>query len=149
MSYQCFKISQTLPVIKKLEKVKTIISELINEKKNKIDPFPISESEKRNITKELNKKIILVSNKYNIIHNKLYNIINILNTCECCIRNEVKCEGTPMCLSSKENEEIWGDMDEIINKINDFYDEVETKLVIELNLCLFKLNRIKKINYLK
>ena len=148
MIYQCFKISQTLIIIKKLDKIKNIINDVINEKKNKIDQFPISEFDKKNIIKDLNKKISLFRNKYNIIHNKLYNIINTVNSCECCIRNDIRCEGESMCLTPEENEEIWSDMDYIYEKITNFYDEVETKLVIELNLCLFKLNQIKKINYL-
>ena len=148
MTYPCFKLSQTLSVVKKLDKIKIIINEIIDEKRHKIDSFSISDLEKKNITKELNKKISLIRNKYNIIHNKLYNIINVINSCDCCINDNMKCEGGDMCLSQKENEEIWKEMDSMFEKISNFYDEIETKLVIELNLCLFKLNRIKKLNYL-
>ena len=148
MTYQCFKISQTITVVKKLYKIKNIINNIIEERNNKIKGVAINELEKKKIVKDLDKKIQLTKNKYNIIHNKLYNIINILYSCECCINDDLKCSTESMCLKPKQNEEIWTDMDILFNKITNFYEEVESKLVIELNLCLYKINSIKKINYL-
>ena len=148
MSYECFKISQAITVVNKLNKIKNIINATIRERGEKVDILSINELEKKKITKELDKKLTLVKNKYNIIHDKLYNIINILTSCECCVRNDMKCQGGVMCLKPKENEEIWIEMDSLFDKIINFYEEVETKLVIELELCLFKINRIKKISYL-
>ena len=148
MTYQCFKISQTISVVKKLNKIKNIINDTIRERLDKVDILPINELEKKKITKELDKKLSLVKNKYNIIHNKLYDIINILMTCECCVRNDMVCNGGSMCLKPKENEEIWIEMDSLFDKIINFYEEVETKLVIELELCLYKINKIRKISYL-
>ena len=148
MSYECFKISQTITMVKKLNKIKNIINTTIRERLDRVDILPINELEKKKITKELDKKLTLVKNKYNIIHEKLYNIINILMSCECCVRNDMICKGGIMCLKPKENEEIWIEMDSLFDKIINFYEEVETKLVIELELCLHKINKIKKISYL-
>ena len=135
-------------MVKKLNKIKTLINETIQERSNKIDTIHVNEVEKKKITKELDKKLSLLKNKYNIIHNKLYDIINIIVKCECCIRDDVICNGELLCLKKKDNEEIWKNMDELFDKIENFYNEVETKLIMELELCLFRLNKIKKINYL-
>ena len=53
-----------------------------------------------------------------------------------------------MCLNKKDNDEIWEKMDDLFDKIENFYIEVETKLILEIELCLFRLNKIKKIDYL-
>ena len=148
MSYQCFKIIKCLPLIKKLHKIKNLINDTILEKNKKINPLKINEEEKNKITKELNKKLSLFKTKYNIIHNKLYDIINIMVKCECCIRDDMECKGSMMCLKENDNEEIWKEMDYLIDKIEIFYNEVETKLILELELCLFRINKIKKIDYL-
>ena len=148
MTYQCFKISQSITMVKKLNKIKNIINTTIRERLDKVDVLPINELEKKKITKELDKKLTLLKNKYNTIHNKLYDIINILITCECCVRDDMTCNGGVMCLKPKENEEIWIEMDSLFDKIINFYEEVETKLVIELELCLYRINKIRKISYL-
>ena len=148
MRYECFKISQAITIVKKLNKIKNIINYVIREKSNRIDPLSINELEKKKITKDLDKKLTQVKNKYKIIHDKLYNIINLLTECECCVRKDMKCQGGVMCLKPKDNEEIWLEMDGLFDKVINFYDEVETKLVIEIELCLYRVNKIKKINYL-
>ena len=148
MIYQCFKISQAIPVIKKLNDIKNLINDVIKERREKIDSISINDLEKKKLTKELDKKITQVKIKYNIIHNKLYDIIDLLEKCECCVRGNINCEGDSMCLKPKNNEEIWFEMDTLFEKERVFYEEVETKLVMELNLCLFRLNKIRKISYL-
>ena len=148
MTYQCFKISQCISMIKKLNKIKNLINNTILERNNKINSIRINEDEKKKITGELDKRINLGKNKYNIIHNKLYDIINNLVKCECCIRDDMICNGGLMCLKENDNEEIWKEMDSIFDKIENFYLEIETKLILELELCLFRLNKIKKIDYL-
>ena len=75
MTYQCFKISQTISVVKKLNKIKNIINDTIRERIDKVDVLPINELEKKKITKELDKKLSLVKNKYNIIHKTNYMIL--------------------------------------------------------------------------
>ena len=89
MSYQCFKISQVIPVVKKLNKIKNLINLTIQERTNKVNVLRINEEEKKKITKELDKKLSLTKNKYNIIHNKLYDIINTIVKCECSIRDDM------------------------------------------------------------
>ena len=149
MSYQCFKISQAIPVVKKLNIIKNLINQTIQERTNKIEKIWINDEEKKKkITKELDKKLSLLKNKYNIIHNKLYDIINIIVKCECCIRDDIICNGDSLCLDKKDNEKIWENMDDLFDKIENFYNEVESKLIMELELCLFRINKIKKINYL-
>ena len=122
MTYQCFKISQTISLVKKLNKIKTLINETIQERSNKIDSLHINEVEKKKITKELDKKLSLIKNKYNIIHNKLYDIINIIVKCECCIRDDMICNGGSMCLNENENEKVWENMDWLFDKIENFYN---------------------------
>ena len=90
----------------------------------------------------------MIKNKYNIIHNKLYDIINTIVKCECCVRDDMICNGGSMCLNKNDNEKVWENMDLLFDKIENFYNEIETKLVLELELCLFRLNKIKKIDYL-
>ena len=68
--------------------------------------------------------------------------------CECCVRDDMICNGGAMCLKPKENEEIWIEMDNLFDKIVNFYNEVETKLVIKSDLCLYRINKIRKISYL-
>ena len=148
MNYQCFKISQTITLIKKLNKIKTLINQTIKERASKINSIKINEDEKKKLTKELDKKISQFKVKYNIIHNKLYDIINTIVKCECCVRDDMICNGGLMCLNEKDNEEIWKNMDILFDKIENFYNEIETKLILELELCLFRLNKIKKIDYL-
>ena len=148
MAYQCFKISQCLSLIKKLHKIKNLINDCIIERNKKINLVKINEEEKNKITKNLDKTISLFRTKYNIIHNKLYDIINVIVKCECCIRDDMVCNGGIMCLKENDNEEIWKEMDYLIDKIEIFYNDVETKLILELELCLFRLNKIKKTDYL-
>ena len=148
MSYQCFKISQSISLIKKLHKIKNLINDSILERNKKINSLKINEEEKNKITKDLDKKLSQFKVKYNIIHNKLYDIINIIVKCECCNRDDMNCNGGLMCLKENDNEEIWKGMDLLIDKIENFYIDVETKLILELELCLFRINKIKKIDYL-
>ena len=147
MANQCFKISQAISIIKKLNDIKTLINDVIKERREKIDSLSINDPEKKKITKELDRKITNIKIKYNIIHNKLYDIIDVLSKCECCIKEE-ECKGESLCLKQNDNDEIWFEMDTLFEKVRLFYEEVETKLVTELNLCLFRLNKIKKISYL-
>ena len=135
-------------MIKKLNKIKNLINLTIQERTNKINSLRISDEEKKKITKELDKKLSQTKVKYNIIHNKLYDIINTIVKCECCNRDDLVCNGGLMCLKENDNEEIWKNMDILFDKIENFYNEIETKLVLELELCLFRLNKIKKIDYL-
>ena len=57
-------------MVKKMNKIKNIINNTIRERLDKVDVLPINELEKKKITKELDKKLLLVKNKYNIIQNK-------------------------------------------------------------------------------
>ena len=135
-------------MVKKSNKIKKLINDTIQERLNKVETIHVNEVEKKKITREFDKKLTLLKNKYNIIHDKLYDIINIIVKCECCIRDDMICKGGSMCLNEKDNEKIWENMDELFDKIENFYNEIETKLVMELELCLFRLNKIRKINYL-
>ena len=148
MTYQCFKITQSISLIKKLHKIKNLINDSILERNKKISLIKINEEEKNKITRDLDKALSLFKTKYNIIHNKLYDIINIIIKCECCVRDDMICNGGIMCLKENDNEGIWKEMDYLIDKIGNFYNDVETKLILELELCLFRINKIKKIDYL-
>ena len=148
MDYPCYKIRETINEVKNLNKIKNIINQTLQERNNKIRLIKINEEEKKKITKDLDKNISQAKVKYNIIHNKLYDIINILVKNECAMDENNLCEKGLKCLKKKDNEEIWNGMDYLISKIQEYYIEVETKLVLELELCLFKINKIKKIDYL-
>ena len=137
-----------MSLIKKLHKIKNLINDCIIEKNKKINLIKINEEEKNKITKNLDKAISLFKTRYNIIHNKLYDIINVIIKCECCINDNMICNKGVICLKENYNEEIWEKMDYLIDKIENFYNDVETKLILELELCLFRFNKIKKTDYL-
>ena len=134
MANTCYKLSYLVNPIKDLNEIKNIINSLTEERREKDEKY----------FKDFDKNFKVLKNKYNIIHNKLYNIIFVVMTSECCL-SEKLCEvGKIGCLSEKDNNLVYSEMRKLRSKIYRFYDEVETKLVAEFNLCLFK----NKINYL-
>ena len=146
--FSCLKVKNLDYLIVQLYKIKKIINNSIREKKEKIDPLAVNELEKKKITKELNRKLALIINKYNIIHNKLYHILDLISNYECSIDKRNNCEKNNFCINSKENEELWLELDGINEKINSFYYEIKVSLISETELCLFRINKIKKISYL-
>ena len=147
MDYPCYKIRDIINEIKTLNHIKNLINQTIKERKQKINLIKINEEEKKKITKELDKNISQAKVKYNIIHNQLYNTINVMVKSECCVKDDMICNGGVMCLAKKDNEEIWNLMNSLIEQIQEFYIAIETKLILELELCLFRINKIKKIDY--
>ena len=148
MYYPCYKIRDCISEIKKLNKIKNLINLTIQERNGKIKSLKINEEEKKKLTKELDKNISQTRVKYNIIHNKLYDIIGTLGKYGCALDENHLCEKGLTCLSEEDNKEVWDGMDSLISNIEEYYIEVETKLILELELCLFRLNKIKKIDYL-
>ena len=148
MFYPCYKIRECISEIKKLNKIENLINQTIQERNGKINSLKINEEEKKKATKDLDKNISQSRVKYNIIHNKLYDIINTLVKYGCALDENTLCEKGLTCLSEEDNKEVWDGMDYLITKIDEYYIEVETKLILELELCLFRLNKIKKVDYL-
>ena len=92
-------------------------------------------------------KLKLTKKKYVLLHNKLYNVIEILLTCKCCKDSNEKCNKESHCLKEKDNKKVWEIVDELHNEIQDFYDEIEHSLVVETEICFHRLNKIKKIKF--
>ena len=148
MDYPCYKIRDIINEIKTLNNIKNLINQTIKERKQKINLIKINEEEKKKITKDLDKNISQAKVKYNIIHNQLYATINIMVKSECCVKDDMICNSGVMCLARKDNDEIWSLMNSLIEQIQGFYIAIETKLILELELCLFRINKIKKIDYI-
>ena len=146
--FSCLKVTNLGSLMINLFKIKTLINKCLRQKKEKIDTLDINEVEKLKIIKELNKKLNLVTNKYNIIHNKLYHILDVISNYECSTSKINNCEKNNFCINSKENEELWLEVDSLYERINSFYYETKVSLISEIELCLFRLNKIKKISYL-
>ena len=143
----CIKVKQVIPLVEKMEKIKIIIMDCIRDRYVKIENVGINEIQKKNYTKELDKKLTLTKNKYVLLHEKLYEIIDEIVKCECCSNLDHLCRGDVFCLKQEDNKKIWSETDELFSKIINFYDEVENKLVLESELCLHKINKIKKIKF--
>ena len=134
----CLKITDINSLIKKLEKIKIIIKDCLKDRIN----FDAKDC------KELDKKITLYKKKYVILHNKLYNIVENLLNCRCCVTPDHTCNKDSCCLNTEENKKIWTTIDEIHNELYDFYKEIEIGLVLETEIIFHKLNKIKKISFL-
>ena len=67
--------------------------------------------------------------------------------CRCCVTPDHTCNKDSCCLKLSDNEKVWNTIDELHNELNDFYLEIETGLVVETEICLHKLNKIKKISF--
>ena len=145
--FSCLKVTNLGSLMINLFKIKTLINKCIRQKKEKIDTLDIR-VEKLKIIKELNKKLNFAIDKYNIIHNKLYHILDLISNYECSTSKINNCEKNNFCIDSKENEELWLEVDNLYEKINSFYYETKVSLISEIELCLFRLNKIKKISYL-
>ena len=146
--YGCVKVKHFNTLILNLAEIKQIINFCLTQKIEKLDKADINKTDKNKMIKDLNKKLTPVINKHNIIHNKLYNIIDIISNYECSISLSDDCKKDNFCINSKENEELWMEVDELYNKLNVFYYEIHISLIRETEFCLFKLNKIKKISYL-
>ena len=143
--FPCLKLSQVIPLVDKMEKIKIIIiMECIRDRYSKIENVGLNEVQKK---KELDKKLTLTKNKYIILHGKLYDIIDEIVKCECCSNSNHICKGDVFCLNHEDNKKIWEEMDGLFNKITTFYDEVENKLVLELELCLHRINKVRKVKF--
>ena len=143
----CIKINQVTPLVVKMEKIKKIITDCVRERNVKINSVGIEEEFKKNLTKELDKKLTLTKNKYLLLYNKLYEIIDKMVKCECCSNLDHECKGDVFCLEPEESKKIWNEMDGLFSKIINFYEEIKNKLLIEIELCLYRINRIKKIKF--
>ena len=145
--YSCLKVRQLNYLIDIMNKIKNIIKKCNEAKIDKIDPLSIIEIEKKKLTKELDKKLNLVKNRYDLLHSKLYNILDIIINCECSNSKKNNCKKDSLCLKSKENEELWLERDNLYEKILKFYQEIKINLILETELCLYRVNKIKKINF--
>ena len=145
--FPCLKVNQVIPLVEKMEKIKIIIMDCIRDRYVKIENVGMNEMQKKNFTKELDKKLTLTKNKYVILHDKLYDIVDEIVKCECCSNLDHICRGDVFCLKHEDNKKIWEEMDGLFNKIINFYDEVENKLVLELELYLHRINKIRKVKF--
>ena len=149
--FPCIKIRDIIQLIKKLEKIKKIIKECNSERSEKIENIynkeGINEIEKKYQLLNLDKRLKLTTKKYILLHNKLYNIIENIIKFECCVNSNKQCKKDATCLKNKDNDKYLEITDELYNEIDNFYNEVETMLVVETEICFHKLNKIKKINY--
>ena len=145
--YPCIKIYQFNYLIKKLKKVKSTIRKCENDRFKIIENVEISKIEKKNLTKSLDKKLSLVKNKYVIIHNNFYELINEVMKYECCTNINRECKKDVLCMKKEDNDRVLKSISDLNNKIVNFSKEVETYLVIENELCLHRINKIKKIKF--
>ena len=152
--FPCLKINRISGLIKKLEKIKIIIKDCLKDRNQRIETIytkevntNFNEEEKKQALIEMDKKIKLAKKKYILLHDKLYNVIEVLLTCKCCISNGDKCHKDGNCFKPKDNNKVWEDVDQLNNEIQDFYEEIEVSLVVETEICFHKLNKIKKIKF--
>ena len=153
--YPCLKIYQIITLIKKLEKIKFLIEDCKVCRNVKIKNIVtkdlgarITSLEKKNLTKELDHILIQFTQKYRQLHNTLYSIVEEIHGCECCVNPSRICRGGTMCLKPEENQKLWEAVDKFSVGILNFYDEVESKLVLETELCLYRCNQIQRIELL-
>ena len=152
--YTCLKIITIKNLIKKLEKIKIIIKDCSVDRTQRMESIfsrevntNFNEEDKKKQLEELDKRLKLYKKKYVLLHNKLYNVVEILLSCPCCKMNDHNCERDGRCLKSVDNDKVWEIVDHLHNDLQNFYDEVETMLVVETEICLHKLNKIKKIKF--
>ena len=153
-SYPCLKINRIMNLIKKLESIKIIIKDCLKDRNQRIEFIYtkelnnyVNEIEKKSQLEEMEKRLKLTKKKYILLHNKLYDVIEILLSCKCCSSTGDKCNKDSLCLKPEDNIKVWETVDELHNEINNFYEEVETLLVVETEICFHKLNKIKKIKF--
>ena len=145
--FPCLKVSQVIPLVKKMEKIKNIIKGCVGDRCERIENIGINKLEKKKQTKDLDKRLALTKNKYILLHGKLYDILDEIVKCECCNNLEHICRGDVFCLKQKDNKKLWEEMDGLFNKIINFHDEVESMLVLETELCLHRINKIRKVKF--
>ena len=150
----CLKINRITRLIKKLEKIKIIIKDCLKDRNQRLESIyvkevntNVNEEEKKKQLEELDKRIKLYKKKYILLHNKLYNVIEVLLTCKCCKMMDDKCAKDSNCLKEIDNNKVWEIVDHLHNEVEDFYREIETMLVVETEICFHKLNKIKKIKF--
>ena len=152
--FPCLKITRINPLIKKLEKIKIIIKDCLKDRCERMENIfskevntNFNEKEKKKQLEELDKKLILYKKKYVLMHNKLYNVIEILIRCKCCSNGQHICNKDANCLKNGDNEKVWETVDDLHNELDNFYLDVETMLVVETEICFHKLNKIKSIRF--
>ena len=152
MRYPCLKVSQVIPLVKKLEKIKIIIKECNHDRYNRIEHIyenelknTVSIKTKKEQLKDLDKRLASSKNKYTVMHRKLYDILSVIIECECCSNAGHVCRGDVFCLDREDNEKLWEQMDALHMNIINFYDEVDGMLVIETEMCFHKLNKISPV----
>ena len=150
----CLNISRITGLIKRLEKIKIIIKDCLKDRNQRIEGIyskevntNVNEEEKKKQLEELDKRLKLYKKKYILLHNKLYNVIEVLLTCKCCKTMDDKCVKDSGCLKEMDNNKVWEIVDNLHNELDNFYSEVETMLVVETEICFHKLNKIKKIKF--
>ena len=145
--FPCLKVSQVIPLVKKMEKIKIIIKDVRFDRYERIENISINELEKKKQTKDLDKRLTLCQNKYILLHGKLYDILDEIVKCECCNSPNHICRGDVFCLKQEDFKKLWEEMDGLFNKIINFYDEVESMLVLETELCFHRINKIRKVKF--
>ena len=152
---RCLKLSNINKLIKKLEKIKIIIKDCNTDRYKNIENIfskelasSLNESDKKKYTASLDKKLTLYKKKYYLLHNKLYNVVDTVINCKCCVIPDHHCNRDSYCLNKNDNEKVWELVDEIHNDLHNFYNDLELDLVLEKEICFHRLNKIKKIPFI-
>ena len=81
----------------------------------------VNEIEKKSQLENVEKRLKLTKNKYILLHNKLYNVVQSLLQCKCCYSSDHVCRKDSHCLKQDVNKSLWEIVDELHNSILDFY----------------------------
>ena len=145
--YPCMKIYQFDYHLKKLERIKYIIKSCENDRYKIIENVEINKIEKKNLTKDLDKKLEIVKNKYVLFHSEFYELINEIIKYECFSDINRECTKDALCMSNEDNNRVRKTIKVLFNKITKLYGNAKSDLIRENELCLYKINKIKKINF--
>ena len=144
MPIECLKISRLISLQKKLKKIKMIIVDCKKQTKriNRSEPNILNVKKKNELIafyekhKKISEEII---KRYDLIHDKLYGVIEKLHDNECGRTNHV-CENGKNCFTEEENEKLYRIVDTVSIEIYDLYSDVENVLVTTTELYAHKMN---------
>ena len=153
MSIECLKISRLLSLQNKLKKIKIIIVDCTKQTRriNKNEPNILNVKKKKELVEfyEKHRKICEeLIHRYDLIHDKLYDVVEKLHGCECS-RKDGRCEREKHCLSEEENEKLYKIVDTVHVEIYDLYTDVENILVTTTELYAHKMNFLISKDYKK
>ena len=127
----CIKLYQFDYHLKKLERIKSIIKNCDNDRYQIIENVEISKIEKKNLTKDLDNILSIVKDKYVVIHNEFYELINEIVKYECCSDINRECSKDALCMSKEDNNRIFKAIKVLFKKIVKLYGNAESNLIRE------------------